>query len=421
MISKALAGTSRAVEALRGRGSARAAHHFAGATKHLRGATAYDGLHSHSLAMASAPVRSLGESLNVVLPQLAVSSMFAGARTAIQVGLRLADLLDVPVRLIGLTGTMTGELRTAVENLIRSEYASSAFRVAAVLGSEELSQSLVGSEDRWLATHWTTAHSIDVAARLGVVNPKRVIYLIQDYEPGFSPWSTDFALARSTYHAGFAPVVNSSPLATYLRAEESLVIDDQLVFQPDLDLDRLERAWNLRQQIERRRRSVLFYARPDKPRNLFAIGMSALALVALEDESVEIRSAGASHQRPRSGPLSKMTLLGRTEWDRYFDHLAEADVLLSLQYSPHPSHPPLDAVVSGGLAVTNELGGVRGNLDPALDAVETDPQALAVAVQRSLELAKDGRSSLPFSADVLAALGDPLDRVLDQLASQVSS
>jgi len=347
--------------------------------------------------------------------------MFAGARTAIQVGLSLADLLDVPVRLIGLTGRMSGELRTAVQELIRSEYSSSAARVTAILGSEELSESLLGSEDRWLATHWTTAHSIDVAARLGVVNPERVIYLIQDYEPGFSPWSTDFALARSTYHAGFEPLVNSSPLASYLRAEESLVIDDRLVFRPDLDLDRLERAWDIRQRSEGRRPSVLFYARPDKPRNLFAIGMSALALVALEDESVEIRSAGASHQRPRSGPLSRMTLLGRTEWDRYFDHLAEADVLLSLQYSPHPSHPPLDAVVSGGLAVTNELGGVRGNLDPALDAVEPDPQSLAVAVRRSLGLARCGRVSPPFSAGVLAALGDPLDRVLSQLASRVVS
>ena len=83
-----------------------------------------------------------------------------------------------------------------------------------VVTRETIREVTYGASDYWLASHSKTAHALQVACDVGVIDRARVAYLIQDYEPGFTAWSTESVLAEATYRAGFVPIVNSTPLGS---------------------------------------------------------------------------------------------------------------------------------------------------------------------------------------------------------------
>ena len=402
----------------------RASAVFRGATAHLELAPAFDGLHPQSLGVASVRPADLPPAINLILPQLSLTAIFAGTRTAIEFAVMLSSRLQRPLRIIALTGGLTQRRVRKVRAYLDQEFGDLAGAITTVLSATDLPQATIGRHDLWIATHWTTAHSLDVAARLQVVDPADVIYLVQDYEPGFNPWSTDFAVSRATYHAGFRTVVNSRPLYDYLTAAEKVDFDPRLVFRPRLDLDRLEQSADERRRQPSAPASVLFYARPDKPRNLFAIGMSALALTAIRESGsgreLTIRTAGAHHAVPRPGPLGQIDVLGKVPWAHYFKVLASSDVVLSLQHSPHPSHPPLDAVVSGGWAVTNDMDSTRRGLHPRLIACPPDPRELSSALAVALAEVRDDPRPADFSPELLGKLGADVNDVMDALVDDVS-
>lgn len=423
-ISRALRLARRVATPVLARPEMLAAKRYRAATSRLEGASAFDGLQPQSLAVASVRPRPASPSINLVLPELSVSAMFAGVRTALGVGLELGDRLGRPLRLVGLKGSVGSNSRRSLFEYITHEFARPESSVSAIISATDLHDAAIGLDDIWIATHWTTAHSLDVASRLGVVAPSSVVYLVQDYEPGFTPWSTSYALARATYHAGFVMIVNSRPLRDYLSRVEMVHVPDELVFHPQLDLARLERTAERRGNRRGGQATVLFYSRPDKPRNLYAIGMSALSLAALRElrrgHTFRVQSVGARHPRPAAGALTRMDILGKLTWEAYFDALAESDIMLSLQHSPHPSHPPLDTVVSGGLAVTNELDGTRAGLHPHLLVAEPDPEALSETIRGALDRVRDGKFAAGYSPGILRALGSNLDEVVSDLSKLVS-
>ncbi|GAB3578077.1 hypothetical protein GCM10027579_01110 [Calidifontibacter terrae] len=109
------------------------------------------------------------------------------------------------------------------------------------------------------------------------------------------------------------------------------------------------------------------------------------------------------------GPAGRAELLGRLSWSDYFDVLRRGQVLLSLQATPHPSHPPLDMVLAGGISVTNELRGTRGELHPRLHAVDPDPESLAMAVVQALEAGRDSAEDAVSTQHMVESLGTPFE------------
>jgi hypothetical protein len=317
--------------------------------------------------------------VDLVVGEIRSDATFAGISTAVVAGRALADELGLPLRIVMVAHTTGGNSAAAAEAYLASRFPGIDARV---LAREDLLAARFSPEDTWLATHWKTAHAVDVAVRGGRVDARRVAYLVQDYEPGFSPWSTEYAVAASTYHRGFQPIVNSAPLHAYLQEHQGLVIDPELVFAPDLDLDLLRRVASRRRSSETTR--VLFYGRPSKHRNLYRLGVTALKIAARElaasGRQVEFISAGEQHGDTDLGSGHTLRSVGTLPWDDYFDLLASTNVVLSLQYSPHPSHPPFDAAISGAYAVTNEFGGTRAGLHERIAAVDAEPEALADAI-----------------------------------------
>lgn len=398
------------------RESANLSKTFREKTKALVGAQAFDGLLPVSLSLANVQNSSVIEPcINIVLPELKPSAIFAGIKTALEFSVKLAEATGRPLRILVSRNGPDDRERLVIANLLREEYGLLSSRLHFASGIE-LSELVCSSEDRWIATHWTTAHAIEVAARLDRINPNDVIYLIQDYEAGFYPWSSSFALARATYHAGFCLVVNSAPLREFLVKEEGLEIDDKLVFAPSVDLLRAQEVSKRRNKSDTAR--VMFYARPSKPRNLFDIGVAALKIAASElaTRGVDVKFVSAGEKHPRI-PLSRdqvLSPLGKLSWDEYFTLLGDVDVVLSLQHSPHPSHPPLDAVSSGAIAVTNELGGTRGGLHPMLLVAEPNPVSLASRVVDAVLMIDTMRAR--FDGDFIATMGLPLETVVQNVA-----
>lgn len=391
-----------------------------------RSAGPFEGLVETSLALAG--IRTVPREPEVVLvvDELREGAAFAGVQTALAVALALGERLGHRVRVVMVRWTTPGNSVAAAEALIADRFPDS--RVdgrpgVRVVPREDVLDTTFGSADVWVATHWKTAHPLDVAVTAGVVPRDRVVYLVQDYEPGFSPWSTEYAVAASTYRAGFRMLVNSEPLRRYLGEVEELDVPAERSFAPHLDLGLLERVAGARQHEGIVR--VLFYGRPSKHRNLFRVGVAALRVAVQELEQdglrVEFHSAGEQHgdvELDGGRGDAKLVSHGTMPWDDYFRFIASTNVVLSLQHSPHPSHPPFDGAISGARVVTNEFRDTRAHLHPNLTAVPADPRSLGLAVadavRRAAAEGPTGYAPLPDGA-----LGGALDAAVDALATEL--
>jgi hypothetical protein len=374
-----------------------ASHH---ATHLPDGAAAYVGLHEFSLATSAISTTTVTRSVNVVLPEVDPDAVFAGVKTALEFGVLFAKSLALPLRVILLKPLRSGlNADDAARGL--SSLLGEAVDVIPPGGLDEIQ---VGDADVWIATHWWTAHALDVACKLGVLDRRRIVYLIQDYEAGFYGWSTDAALARSTYSAGFLPVVNSTPLARYLLREEPHLAADIAVFGPSFDLVQLDRAFAERTSNEVVR--FFFYARPSKPRNMYALGVAVMREAArrLDAAGIGYSMVMAGEEGP-SVDLGSGTMINYGAMTRgdYFALLAQVDVGLSLQMSPHPSHPPFDLALAGAIAVTNDFAGDRAGRFEGIHAVPADIDSLAAELVTAA-MARRSYRRRPTVPD----LGDPM-------------
>lgn len=379
-----------------------------------REARPFRGLVETSLALSGIDHSGQTRHVNVVLGEVREGAAFAGIQTAVSVGVELAKALDLPVRVVMVSWTTPGNSSKAASGVLAERFPGVTFEVIA---REEILKAVFGASDVWLATHWKTAHAIDVAATAGIIDRARVAYLVQDYEPGFSPWSTEYALARATYRAGFRLLVNSRPLQQYLLREEGVEVPDEATFSPHFDLDLLRRVASERQHDGVTR--VLFYGRPSKHRNLFRIGVSALQVAAdrLQGSGLrlEFASAGEVHRDVDLGHGLKLESVGTLPWDDYFHFIASRNVVLSLQMSPHPSHPPFDGAISGAQVVTNEFADTRSALHPNIDAVPADPVSLGEAVAEAIRRAADSGPTGYLDLEP-GTLGGSLDDAVAHLA-----
>jgi hypothetical protein len=382
------------------------------------GAEVYQGLVPQSLSLAGLRQGTAPPQVSIVLPPITPGKIFAGVGTALEFGRQLANALGRPLRVVPLGDGPARPLeREITEFLARTGIAVPKVTVAP---ESLLPHTTVNSEDVWIVTYWTTAHAADVAARLGVLDPAKVVYLIQDYEPGFHPWSVPFALTRATYHAGFHHAINSKSLAQFLVDREGTELDHELVFAPNLELELLERVAAERRMDDAVR--IFFYGRPNKPRNLFGLGVATLraASVRLDQRAIPWTavSAGEPHPEIRLKDVRSIPSLGTLSWNDYFALLSRIDVGLCLMLSPHPSHPPLEVAVSGGLTVTNDLDGARADFHPRVSAVAADVDALADAVvAAAIKVRSDGPQ--PFAPPEPGRLGQPLDSVIEALAKRL--
>jgi O-antigen biosynthesis protein len=218
----------------------------------------------------------------------------------------------------------------------------------------------IGQNDYFIATAWWTAiltKSLQSKqAEIYNLNAtRRFIYLIQDFEPGFYPWSSRYALAESTYkdNSGLVAVFNTSILRNFFE-EEGFKFRKSYCFEPVLHQG-LKPYLNEVATTKRTKR-ILVYGRPSTARNAYEIIILALMMWANKSglSGWEFISVGEMHKPIELGNGNVLHSLGKLSIEAYAEMLLGSYAGISLMISPHPSYPPLEMAAFGLKVITNK-------------------------------------------------------------------
>ena len=387
-----------------------------------------DVLHAVPMHVRFSPEDDGPARLNVLDTAWTESGLTGGPNTVINLALRVA-LAGVSVRLVSTVRTSTmdaGFLRRHAAALTGRDDCPDVANVSAGDPAHPLE---LGPRDVFLATHWTTAQQLK--AVLPLMPVRQFFYMLQEWEPAFYAWSSNFALTVETYGMDFWPIVNEAMLAEYFFSQpfgrlcDPVMRERAVVFEPAVDASLFRPASG----PAARPRRLLFYARPTNTRNMFGMGLMALRAVAAAPEFAgwEFLSIGSR------GSLGDLDLghgqvLRPAPWMDYAgygDLLREADVLLCPMLSPHTSYPVLEMAACGGISVTNTFAtktkaGLEALSDNivAVDATvagfsagllaAADRAGVAAVRNGSLRMARDWGVALDPAAGRVAAIMDRL-------------
>ena len=367
--------------------------------------------------------------LNLVIPSLRASGTYGGVRTALDL-LAAVSAVDDPPRRILTLGPLEPDDAPDLPGyrVTAPDEDSDAPRQLVILDPASDAGVAVGAGDVFLATFWTTAELVGRLRRWQSHTygraPARFGYLIQDFEPGFYPWSARSELARATYAdaAATIAVFNTSILRDYLHGQ-GFAFEHELAFEPRL-------AGPLRAAREAppvaRARRIVAYGRPGIPRNAFPAiveGLRAWRSSYPHADRWTVVSAGQAHPEVELGGGATMASVGKLDLAAYGRLLRSSAVGLSLMVSPHPSYPPLEMAHLGLLVLTNtfdgkDLAGWHTNITSTADiSAATVAEAMAMLCDRfeaDPTVGEGGRSlrpdflsdgpPFPFAAELAALL-----------------
>jgi hypothetical protein len=303
-----------------------------------------------------------GDRLNLVVSSVATGSTFGGVQTAIDL-FRAMTGPDIRRRILS-AGPVDDGVAAAFPDfrvVDAGEDPDDLAQIVSIAGPGGVSVP-VGPRDAFLATFWpTAAFALEVGrwqeATYGR-RPGSMAYLIQDYEPGFYPRSSQYLMARATYDAPDSTIaIFNTDLLQADFHEAGIRFASEFTFEPRLSL--ALRAVLDRPAPERVRRIVV-YGRPSKPRNAFSLivdGLRAWRASAPDVASWSIVSVGEDHVDIDLGGGVVMSSLGKLTLDAYADLIRTSAIGVSMMISPHPSYPPLEMAHLGLLVVTNRFAG----------------------------------------------------------------
>lgn len=301
--------------------------------------------------------------LNLLIPSLEQKDIFGGISTALRFMERLRIELNCSARIITTNKPYkktTSVLMDGYEWVDCKDDSDSLLQIISMPFYERDQKSLfVGKNDYFIATFWTTAYILSETIRWQSKvygEPiKPLIYFIQDYEPMFYPWSAREVLARSTYRLGIPTyaIINSKTLEEFL-SNNGYMFSRKWSFVPKLNKTLGEYLpSNLN---TRRRKQMVIYGRPSKPRNAFSIILYVLekwAKSQIDAKEWNLVSVGESHENIEVGEGIILRSVGKLTLKEYADLMLESYVGISLMISPHPSYPPLEMSTFGVKTITN--------------------------------------------------------------------
>ena len=214
--------------------------------------------------------------------------------------------------------------------------------------------------DVFVATAWWTARialaCLDQQSSHFGAAPRKMIYLVQDFEPGFYPWSTRAALAEDTYQHPdrTIAVYNTGLLRDHFK--EKGYLQPGIALQPPIDPGFAAAL----QRNTPKEKIVLLYARPQAERNClpFLDVMVAHAVSENPDLWAGWRFIAVGEDFPPEalncrGPIE---IAGRLSIPAYAELAGHAALGVALMVSPHPSYPPLEMAAAGMLVLANSYG-----------------------------------------------------------------
>ena len=302
--------------------------------------------------------------LNLLVPSLNPEHVFGGISTALKFFDKLAEESGFALRMII---TDAAPHRSVMTEYGKKGYKfvtcekNSSDRMQIVAYNDRFERSIPVSEnDIFMFTGWWTAYStqdayVEFEKKEGIA-PNPFIYFIQDYEPGFYPWSTRYLLADSTYRSEYKQIAvfNSGLLSEFFK-------QNQYEFYREFDFDPVLNG-GLKKVLEesvgeiRKKKQILVYGRPSVERNAFNLLVAALKKwvdIQEDIEEWEILSAGEYHLPVELGKGKELVSVGKLTIEQYGHTMLDSFAGISLMSSPHPSYPPLEMSVFGVKVITN--------------------------------------------------------------------
>lgn len=298
--------------------------------------------------------------LNLIVPSINEEHIFGGIATALKFFEELGEEMDVETRIITVDATPSKkDLRNFEKYQLTFFNIDSEARHQIIPFNNRDNRTLpVGKHDVFMATSWWTAYFAQniiewQADAYGVKN--KMIYFIQDYEPGFYAWSSRYILADSTYKApvDIVAVFNSKLLEEFFK-KNSYKFFKEYYFEPKLNSTLKARLMTL--STVKKERRIIIYGRPSVQRNSFSLITEALRIWAKDNKFAkdwEILSLGEKHPDIEIAKNMKVVSMGKLSLDRYSSMLASSYAGISLMVSPHPSYPPLEMSSFGVKTITN--------------------------------------------------------------------
>jgi O-antigen biosynthesis protein len=233
------------------------------------------------------------------------------------------------------------------------------------------------------ATSWITAYALR-----GFSKTAHKLYFIQDFEPAFYAYGSEYDFALATYSFGFTGVCSGDWLATLLKKDYGMTCHtigfsyDSALYQP-----------TVRREPQVRR--VFCYCRPPTIRRGLETALLALHIVGLQLPDVKFVFAGWDmsnyhfpHPHLNAGTLSLKELP---------DLYSQCDVALVLSFT-NLSLLPLELMACGCAVVSNRGANVEWLLsDINCVLSDSNPNSIADSIIRTLEQ-DDYRSNLNTQA-----------------------
>lgn len=300
--------------------------------------------------------------INLVIPSVNPEHVFGGISTAIKFFDDFCENLDCDKRIIVIDASPNEKAFEKIASnyvLVSNNETRQSAHDLVDLAKPENKTLHVSEDDYFILTIWYSFYNfekeyINQKAQNGL-KPNPFIYLIQDYEPGFYKWSSQYALCESTYRSEFdtIAVFNSNELADYMSSNYKFY--KSYVFNPILN-DGLKKYLSKSEKEVEKEKIILVYGRPTTERNAFGILVEVIRRWMDKTPDAyewKILSAGEQHDHVYLGKGLFMESLGKLSIEEYAEILAKSYAGVSLMVSPHPSYPPLEMSVFGVQVITN--------------------------------------------------------------------
>lgn len=300
---------------------------------------------------------------NLLISTIDKKQMYGGLSTALNFFEDLVSKCDCDARILVTGVPVTDEMMKDYKDYSLETGISDANKQIVDLARLKIDEKdcPIRPNDVLIATYWTTmylAKDIREFQENIFYKTNKIIYFIQDYEPGFYKWSSEYLLVESTYHFdNTVAVINSLNLYNYMRLL-GYNFSNSFYFEPRVNTTLYENLVASRNHKNHRLNMVIIYGRPFNGRNCFSLIVASLK--KLLNKHPELRdwkfvSIGAKHKDILLCDKCYLISKGKLSLTEYADILLHAKVGVSLMCSPHPSYPPLEMASFGVKTVTNNF------------------------------------------------------------------
>ncbi|HOD62076.1 MAG TPA: glycosyltransferase [Bacilli bacterium] len=301
--------------------------------------------------------------LNLLIPSIDKQHVFGGISTALKFFTSLVQKSMVGSRIIVTDSTINLESSIDIDGYTLADCSENSNQDKQIIGfSDRYKKTIpVAKNDIFIATGWWTAYNIIPVVnwqykQYGLETINKLIYFIQDYEPGFYPWSSKYLMADSTYKSNIPTIaIFNSKLLKDFFSINNYKFETEYYFEPTLN-DNLKKYFIQYKNKIRRKKQILVYGRPSTQRNAFELIVLALKEWCKNQKNVKewtVLSAGESHPSIDLGKGVKLRSIGKLSLEEYAKTMYESYAGISLMVSPHPSYPPLEMSTFGIKTITN--------------------------------------------------------------------